>query len=629
MAYDSLKALIRQYIKTNGEQEITGQILQNVLVEMVNQYPSTDGYATQSWVTSQGYLIPGSRISLLGNDVGYLTSADLSGYATTSQLAGYLPLTGGTLTGDLNMAYSSKLNFGTAYIQQSTIPGPQGTNMGHILNFDGVDGYGYYNFDNSVHATSFVNVGGTSAQFLKADGSVDSNAYITASALTGYATQSWVTTQLASYNPTANFKTINNQSIIGTGNINIEGGGGSLYDAEIEYLESTGTQCINTGISGGSNAEYSITVALLNGNTYYEHICGSVRNAQGAPKIYVDVDPAMNSVAAEWFTTAAQRVKLFNKTDTSIHTVEYKGGKIYLDGVQKASIGTYGFGSLNFCIFNYLAEELPGTKMRLYSASVSLGGNLVRDFIPVRVGNVGYMYDKVSGQLFGNSGTGDFVLGQDTGPGGGLPYLPLTGGTITGNLTINSGRSGTGLYIYGESNQGRGRMWIDGDGFNFECSHGVLYFLTDAYFSGNIDTDGRMGVGTSASQTYQLTVNGQVGATGFVNTSDLRKKTIMGDVPMNLYNVANAPLFKFTWNNETKYSGQHIGSAAQYWQTILPELVSIGRDAEQTLAMQYDVIALASAITVAKTVVNHEERIILLERENEALKKEIADLKSA
>jgi hypothetical protein len=37
MAYDSLKALIRQYIKTNGEQEITGKILQNVLVEMVNQ----------------------------------------------------------------------------------------------------------------------------------------------------------------------------------------------------------------------------------------------------------------------------------------------------------------------------------------------------------------------------------------------------------------------------------------------------------------------------------------------------------------------------------------------------------------------------------------------------------------
>ena len=128
----------------------------------------------------------------------------------------------------------------------------------------------------------------------------------------------------------------------------------------------------------------------------------------------------------------------------------------------------------------------------------------------------------------------------------------------------------------------------------------------------------------STDNTYS-----RIYAASFNQASDLRKKTIIGDVPINIYNVANAPLFKFTWNDETKYSGQHIGSAAQYWQTVLPELVSIGRDADMTLAMQYDVIALASAITVAKTVVNHEERIILLERENEALKKEIADLKSA
>lgn len=34
------------------------------------------------------------------------------------------------------------------------------------------------------------------------------------------------------------------------------------------------------------------------------------------------------------------------------------------------------------------------------------------DLISVRVGQVGYMYDKVSGQLFGNAGTGTFVLGN-------------------------------------------------------------------------------------------------------------------------------------------------------------------------------------------------------------------------
>ena len=121
-------------------------------------------------VDSNTYLIPGDKISLLGNDAGYLTSADLSGYATTSQLAGYLPLTGGTLTGDLNMA-NCKLNFGTSYIDEYTIPGPNGTNQGHMLNFRGVDGNGHYDFDKSVHAESFVKLNGTSNEVLMADGS--------------------------------------------------------------------------------------------------------------------------------------------------------------------------------------------------------------------------------------------------------------------------------------------------------------------------------------------------------------------------------------------------------------------------------------------------------------------------
>ncbi len=38
---------------------------------------------------------------------------------------------------------------------------------------------------------------------------------------------------------------------------------------------------------------------------------------------------------------------------------------------------------------------------------------IVFDAIPVRVGQVGYMYDKVSGNLLGNAGSGSFVLGND------------------------------------------------------------------------------------------------------------------------------------------------------------------------------------------------------------------------
>lgn len=49
MAYDSLKSLVRQYINTNAENEITGQILQNVLITMIDELGSEysiEGIAT-------------------------------------------------------------------------------------------------------------------------------------------------------------------------------------------------------------------------------------------------------------------------------------------------------------------------------------------------------------------------------------------------------------------------------------------------------------------------------------------------------------------------------------------------------------------------------------------------------
>jgi hypothetical protein len=49
----------------------------------------------------------------------------------------------------------------------------------------------------------------------------------------------------------------------------------------------------------------------------------------------------------------------------------------------------------------------------LYEYLSKSEGVLTEHFIPVRVGTTGYMYDKVSGQLFGNVGTGDFILGAD------------------------------------------------------------------------------------------------------------------------------------------------------------------------------------------------------------------------
>lgn len=76
--------------------------------------------------------------------------------------------------------------------------------------------------------------------------STNPNGYITASALNGYATETYVDTGLTSKQATlvsgTNIKTINNQSLLGSGNIDIQGGGGS-------YTAGNGIDITNDTIS--------------------------------------------------------------------------------------------------------------------------------------------------------------------------------------------------------------------------------------------------------------------------------------------------------------------------------------------------------------------------------------------
>lgn len=51
-----------------------------------------------------------------------------------------------------------------------------------------------------------------------------------------------------------------------------------------------------------------------------------------------------------------------------------------------------------------------------YAFTISSGGVVTHELIPVRLGNTGYMYDRITNKRFGNAGTGDFVLGQDVVP---------------------------------------------------------------------------------------------------------------------------------------------------------------------------------------------------------------------
>lgn len=176
------------------------------------------------------------------------------------------------------------------------------------------------------------------------------------------------------------------------------------YDYEVEYLESSGTQYIDTGILP---QEYTPNIEIS-----YRKLTNSLFTPYAAA----------NSWAWQIESISDNSSRLYWMGDNSVKYTELKTNSDYImtlynntitiveNGVQVASTSAQRRTcSHSICFFGQLH---PG-KARIYYLKVLNGNQPVFDAIPVRVGTIGYMYDKVSGQLFGNAGTGAFILGPD------------------------------------------------------------------------------------------------------------------------------------------------------------------------------------------------------------------------
>ena len=157
---------------------------------------------------------------------------------------------------------------------------------------------------------------------------------------------------------------------------------------ECEYIESTGTQYIDTGISDGTDKtnEYELDLILTNYNgKQYTGINGSMQlRPDGIQARYI------YNVKYDG-TTGIQEV--------------YRNNELYKTDTWR--IGTW-LGTIYIgCMYNYTG---PGISGKIYHARVFENDMLVRNYIPSLDNNgVPCMYDTVSGETFYNQGTGDFL----------------------------------------------------------------------------------------------------------------------------------------------------------------------------------------------------------------------------
>ena len=198
---------------------------------------------------------------------------------------------------------------------------------------------------------------------------------------------------------------------------------GLPYDAEVEYVESTGTQWNDTGFVATNGCVIECYFcALETGPTKViagSHSRSSANNYNRNQIIINDVRRVDFNKCEKYggFSTSVALLNSFH--EYYFNSISYNRiGKV--DGVDLVSETTGGVLSPDTNVLLLMNQyDNSKTSGRVAWCKIYDSGNiLVRDFIPVRFTNElgqseGAMYDRVSKKLFRNQGTGSFVTGPD------------------------------------------------------------------------------------------------------------------------------------------------------------------------------------------------------------------------
>ena len=188
----------------------------------------------------------------------------------------------------------------------------------------------------------------------------------------------------------------------------------------VEYIESSGTQYIDTEVVMTSNvsSEIDFQLAAITSAAHNSIITSFV---DGTQKGFVFAQRNNNSNFAYAFGAGWNGIEV--AADLTSHIAQVNlNGKCYLDNqILVSTTGSAGLNSnLNILLCAWHNNGGPQANrfgyLKIYSCKIWDGNTLVRDFIPVTDdNNVACMYEQVEGKFYYNNGTGTFAAGQATG----------------------------------------------------------------------------------------------------------------------------------------------------------------------------------------------------------------------
>ena len=318
------------------------------------------------------------------------------------------------------------------------------------------------------------------------------------------------------------------------------------YYCEVEYIESTGTQYIDTEISPTNKTKWEIKFAFTKDVT--GQLMGAGHAGDYRFNIGIESGKFRFAIGSGWTTLAETK-------DTDIHTwvLNSENSSCSLDNITVFSTYSSNFSETDYHIV--LCKREVGSNycsIKIYGSKVYTNNILVRDYIPVLDNNMQpCLYDKISKNLFYNQGTGSFLYGRQIHE---VEYLETTGEQyidtgllstanstvdVTFNLSDTTKTSSNNVAIFGGRENSTARTFT----YFFLASTSPQYFRFDFKGQSQIGSSNEMAIDENSK--YRFTFDGQtIQTTNLTTNESVTKSLTASDLftpyPISLFAVNTA-----------------------------------------------------------------------------------------
>ena len=177
---------------------------------------------------------------------------------------------------------------------------------------------------------------------------------------------------------------------------------------QVEYIQSSGTQYIDTGFKPNNNTRIVVDIELPSQSSYPKALFGA-RNSTSAAFILwaIDASGFRDDYAGSSYTVSLKPTGRF--------LIDKNKSQMNVNG-KTSAFATSTF-QVNYPLTLFGQMESGGVDERmvegnLYSCQIYDNGTLIRDYIPcINTSGTAGLYDLVNSKFYGNAGSGTFASG--------------------------------------------------------------------------------------------------------------------------------------------------------------------------------------------------------------------------